>query len=164
MRRVLGLFGVLCAVVVAPALAQQDESQGPLRQRLEERFAQQVKLQLGLTDEQAVKLRETSAIWASRRRALEVDERGLKQALQGQLRPGVAANQDSVAKLTQKLLDLKVTYAQTYRDELKDWTFLSPVQRAQYLVIRERVFQALRDARQDRLGRRGAGPGAPISE
>lgn len=152
MRRAWSLVLVGLVALVAPLSAQDEEPvRVDLRQRFEERFGQQVRQQLGLTDAEAIKLRDVSQNWASKRRALEAEERGLKQALQGQLRPGVAANQDSVARLTQRLVDLKVTYAQTYRDELKDWAFLTPVQRAQLVVMRERLLQAIREARLERL-------------
>lgn len=152
MPRAWGLALVGLITIALPLSAQdEDLPRGALRQRFEERFGQQVKQQLGLTDQEAIKLRDVSRTWAERRRALEAEERGLKEALQGQLRPGIAANQDSVARLTQRLLDLKVTYAQTYRDELKDWAFLTPVQRAQLVVMRERLLQALREARLERM-------------
>ena len=61
---------------------------------------------------------------------MEAEERRLRQALAGELRPGVAANKDNVARLTDQLLDLKVRYVASYRDEVKDLAgFLDPVQR-----------------------------------
>lgn len=162
MGRVWGLVLAGLVALAAPLSAQDEElPREALRQRFEERFGQQVKQQLGLTDAEAIKLRDVSQTWAAKRRALESEERGLKQALQGQLRPGVAANQDSVARLAQRLVDLKVTYAQTYRDELKDWAFLTPVQRAQLVVMRERLLQALREARLERLEQNQGRPRRP---
>jgi hypothetical protein len=126
----------------------------PPRQQIEERFAQRVKEELGLTEEQSSKLRQVAGTWFMRRRGLEADERALRQALAGQLRPGIAANADSVSRLTQRLLDLKVAYAETYRDENRELGFLTPVQQAQFHVLRERLLDALDAARQNRQGRR----------
>jgi hypothetical protein len=41
---------------------------------------------------------------STKRRAMEQEERDLRQALQGQLRPGVAANSDSVSRIVNQLL------------------------------------------------------------
>ena len=131
-----------------------------LRERIEERFAQRVQEQLGLTDEQTTKLRATSRQYGDRRRGLEARERDLRLALTGQLRPGVAANPDSVARLTKALLDLRVDYAKTWRDEMGDLAFLTPVQRAQLYVMRDRLLQRVQEIRDQRGGwrRRRASP------
>ena len=132
-----------------------------LRQRIEERFSQRVQEQLGLTDEQTTKLRATSRTYGERRRQLEARERALREALTGQLRPGVAANQDSVARLTRDLVDLRVTYAETWREEMGDLShYLTPVQRAQLYVMRDRLLQRVQEIRDERAGwrRRRAAP------
>jgi Spy/CpxP family protein refolding chaperone len=145
---------------VQPMLAQ-DSAQGPrmgsaeMRQRIEERFTERVKTELGLTDEQTTKLKEVASGWFDKRRAMEGEERNLREALQGQLRPGVAANSDSVTRIVNQLLDLKVKYAESYREENKQLGFLTPVQRAQYYSLRERLLDALKQARASRR----AGPG-----
>ena len=131
-----------------------------LRERIEERFAQRVQEQLGLTDEQTTKLRATSRQYGDRRRGLEARESDLRLALTGQLRPGVAANPDSVARLTKALLDLRVDYAKTWRDEMDDLSYLTPVQRAQLYVMRDRLLQRVQEIRDERGGwrRRRASP------
>lgn len=127
---------------------------GALRRRIEERFTARVKEELGLNDAQAARLRETVGQYFLQRRGLEQDERRLRLALSGQLRPGVAADKDSVAKLTNGLVDLKIRYAQTYRDEMHDLSaFLDPVQRAQFFILRERLLERVREV----LDRRGVG-------
>lgn len=155
----VALIAVFGALVGAGGLAAQDTGEVPgpgavmIRRQIEERFAQRVKEELGLNDDQTARLRTVASGWFDRRRALEAEERGLRQALASQLRPGVAANSDSVTRLTGRLLDLKVAYAETYRDENRELGFLTPVQRAQYYSLRERLLQALREARQNRLER-----------
>jgi hypothetical protein len=131
-----------------------------LRQQIEERFGARVKEELGLTDEQASRLRVSLAGIAARRRGMEQDERRLRQALAAQLRPGVAANQDSVAKLVDALTSHRVAYAQTFKDEMREIsTILNPVQRGQYLMLRDRLMQRAQEIMQDR--RAGLGGDQP---
>ncbi len=162
-RSRMSLLALLALVgSVEPVLAQ-DSSAAPapasaeMRARIEARFTERVKTELGLTDEQTARLKEVAGGWYDKRRAMEGDERSLRQALAGQLRPGIAANPDSVTRIVNQLLDLKVKYAESYREENKQLGFLTPVQRAQYYSLRERLLDALKQARQMR---RAGGGGA----
>ena len=164
----LSLLGLLALVGSAQPVRAQDSipaqemGTAEIRQRIEERFSERVKLELGLDDAQTAKLRQVAADWFAKRRAMEDDERDLRQALAGQLRPGVAANSDSVSRIVSQLLDLKVKYAESYREENKQLGFLTPVQRAQYYSLRERLLDALKQARQlRRAGGGGQRPGRP---
>jgi Spy/CpxP family protein refolding chaperone len=167
----MSLLGLLMLVGSAAPMAAQDSPQASprmgsaeMRQRIEERFTERVKTELGLTDEQTAKLKQVAGEWFDRRRAMEGEERDLRQGLQGQLRPGVAANPDSVSRIVNQLLDLKVKYAESYREENKQLGFLTPVQRAQYYSLRERLLDALKQARQVRgagVGGAKRGQGAP---
>jgi len=154
-------LGVVLALLMAGGrLSAQDpmgaesERTGQLRQQIEERFAARAQEELGLDDAQFHRLRSTSAQFAAQRRGVEQQERRLRQAMALQLRPGVAANQDSVARLIDALIDVRGAYIQTYRDEMKALAgFLDPVQRAQYLMLRERLMAL---AQEVRAGRRMA--------
>ncbi|MFN8652880.1 MAG: Spy/CpxP family protein refolding chaperone [Gemmatimonadales bacterium] len=154
MRRTSLLLLGLALVGAVPLVAQDAEDDtraGQLRQQIEDRFAARVQEELGLTDQQTVRLRETAGSYFAKRRALEAEERRLKQALAAELRPGVAANKETVARLTDQLLDNKVRYTETYRSEVKDMSaFLDPVQRAQFLILRERLLEKVRQAQEDR--------------
>ena len=158
MRRLVLLVALTTAARGAVA-AQDPDTTRPqvqaLRQRIEERFAQRVQEQLGLSDEQAAKLRVTSHDYGERRRKMEARERDLRVALTGQLRPGVAANEDSVARLTKALVDLRVDYANTWRDEMNALSYLTPVQRAQLYVMRDRLLQRVQEIRDERGGWHG---------
>lgn len=164
----MSLLGLLMLVGAASPSVAQDSTQVPrmgsaeMRQRIEERFTERVKTELGLTDEETARLKEVAGGWYDKRRAMEGEERDLRQALSGQLRPGVAANSDSVSRIVNQLLDLKVKYAESYREENKQLGFLTPVQRAQYYSLRERLLDALKQARQARRpGGGGQRPGRP---
>ena len=154
----LALVGTAQPVMAQDSLPAQGIGAAELRQRIEERFTERVKLELGLNQEQTAKLKQVAGDWFAKRRAMEGEERDLRQALAGQLRPGVAANSDSVSRLVSRLLDLKVRYAETYREENKELGFLTPVQRAQYYSLRERLLDMLKQARQMRRAQSGQRP------
>jgi hypothetical protein len=78
----------------------------------------------------------------------------LRDALEAQLRPGVAADRDSVARLTDALVEMRGAYAQTFRDEHRDVSrFLDPVQRARLYMMRERLMRRAHEVRGERRGR-----------
>jgi hypothetical protein len=150
---------LLGAAAGAPLAAQRPGAlpRQALQQRIEALFVQRVTEELGLTPAQAEKLRGTAVRMFQRRRGIEAETRRLNQLLAGQLRPGVAADQDSVAHLTDSLIALRVDYARLYQDEEAELArYLTPVQRAQYYVLRERLLQRIQDARQARRGGAGA--------
>jgi siroheme synthase len=150
------LVVALLAAVPAVAAGQQDTLNDPvraerLRQMVEQRFGERVREQLGLTDDQAMKVRATLGQLAIRRRGMERQERAMRQALAFQLRPGVAADADSVARLVDALTNHRVAYAQTFRDEMRDLSaILNPVQRGQYLMMRDRLMQRVQELQQGR--------------
>ena len=159
------LVVALLAGAPASATAQQDTLNDPvraerLRQMVEQRFGERVKEQLGLTDDQATKVRATLGQLAVRRRGMERQERAMRQALAFQLRPGVAADADSVARLVDALTNHRIAYAQTFRDEMRDLSaILNPVQRGQYLMMRDRLMQRAQELQQ---GRNAPSPAAPF--
>jgi hypothetical protein len=144
------LWVTLVLFPLLPAAAQRPDTTSrradSLRHRIEERFASRVQEQLGLTDDQAAKLRITSREFDTRRRDRASRERLIRQGLAAQLQPGVAANQDSVAKLTDALIQLRMVEAQAARDELKEQSkYLNAVQRARLYAMRERFKHRVKD-------------------
>ncbi|HEU5357641.1 MAG TPA: hypothetical protein VFU45_00875 [Gemmatimonadales bacterium] len=161
--RFLGRSLAAIALIAAPLTAQRvpPDQRGVLQRRIENIFLARVTEELGLTEAQAAQLRGTAERMFARRRALEAESRRLNQLLAGQLRPGVAADPDSVRHLTDSLLTLRVTYARLYQDEVAEMgRYLSPVQCAQYYLLRERLLQRIQQARQARTmdGPEGAEP------
>jgi Spy/CpxP family protein refolding chaperone len=157
-RLLLSFF--LLAGAAAPLLAQQPDTQpgGPaLRERVERRFSERIKEELNLTDQQAVKLKEVAKQNGSRRRELRRRERALYAAIDRQLEVGEKADQDSVARMTREMLDLRVEYAQSLRDEMGKLTFLTPVQRAKLMAMRDRLLHRVHEMREDRRGYRHHG-------
>ena len=155
MRVVLTVSAILLAGPVALAAQQvEDVSRDSLRQQIMDRFSARVEEELALTDGQAAKLTGTVRTYFAKRRALEAEERGLRTALAGQLRPGVAADQDSVSKLMNSITDVRQRYIDTFEEENKAMSaYLTPVQRAQYFVLRERLLERIKRVREGRNGK-----------
>jgi hypothetical protein len=149
----LGMVAPLAAQELGDDPARANE----LRRQIEDRFTARVQEELALTDQETTRMKSTVRDWFLKRRDMEDENRRLRQAMASQLRPGVAANKDSVAQLTDAMLDLKVRYAQSFKDEIKEMSgYLDPVQRAQFLVLRERLLERVREVREQRddsLGR-----------
>lgn len=154
-RRMAGLLAVLVTLGTAGLAAQSREPSADvemLRQQVEERFSERVRQELGLSDDQAEKLRATSREFALKRRDLFREDRRTRLALGEQMRPGTAADQDSVARLTEKIGQSRSDLSRSYQDELEAMTFLTPVQRARYFQLRERLLERVRDAQSRRQG------------
>ena len=146
---------VLGLILATPAVAQRAAAppRQALQQRIEDLFVQRVTEELGLSQSESDRLRGTAVRMFQRRRGLEAESRRLNQLLARQLRPGVAADQDSVAHMTDSLVALRVAYARLYQEEEAELArYLTPVQRAQYYLLRERLLQRIQDARQNRRG------------
>jgi hypothetical protein len=139
-------------------MAQADDSgrTEQLRHQVEGRFAERVREQLQLSDDQMNRLRGTARTYGARRRELAGRERDIRAALAEQLRPGVAADQDSVSRLTDELVAIRGAQARTLEEENRDMAeYLTPVQRSQLFVMRERLIRRAREIRQER-GESGA--------
>ena len=153
MRALLLWVPLAVLVLSRPLAGQVDDSQrtGRLRQQVEGRFAERVRDQLQLSDDQMDRLRGTARTYGARRRELAGREREIRAALAEQLRPGVAADQDSVSRLTDDLVAIRAAQASTLRDENREMAeYLTPVQRSQLFVMRERLIRRAREIREER--------------
>jgi hypothetical protein len=151
MFRNASALAIVALTVMAPPLTGQEGQDRPNRQQLmrqiEQRFMARATEELGLDAERAERLRSTVTHFAIERRLLEQRERDVKRGLTGQLRPGVAADQDSLVVLLDALTETRMSYIQSFKDELTEMTeYLDPVQRAQYVMLRERLLQQIRRA------------------
>jgi hypothetical protein len=70
-----------------------------LRNAIQQRFTQRVATELNLQEKQLAELRATSEKYAGRREVLSRRSEELRAALRGELRPGVAASEDSVERV-----------------------------------------------------------------
>jgi hypothetical protein len=147
-------LAALLFAAAPPLRAQQPGPDRPrleqLRRRVRERYAERVRQELNLTDDQMRRLRGTVGSFGAERRDMEARERALRSALVHQLGPGITPSRDSVARLTDDLMSLRVRYAESFRGEQREMAgYLDPIQRAKITVLRERLITRARE-----LGRR----------
>jgi len=150
------LLVLLC--LRAPALTAQnppdtsDAAQTQqLRDQIRVRWQQVVRRQLDLKPDQAARLQQTEDRFAADRRAIAQRQRGVQEALRGQLQPGIAANADSVRRLMDARDQNRAALAQLERDEDKEMAgYLTPVQRARYQVLRQRLQERIVEMRRQR--------------
>jgi Spy/CpxP family protein refolding chaperone len=130
-------LGLLLLLATAPALAAQTPAD--TGRSAHHRAAREARIRevLGLTDDQATKLKATAQHFREQRRGIMEHEREITRALRVELRPGVAANADSVRKLLDAREQDAAALGQLRRDENRDLAgYLSPVQRAQLQLMR----------------------------
>lgn len=160
MRQVI--LAVLLIFAAGPVAAQQGA--GPVREALRrqvmERFLQNFVQQAGLTESQREQFGETVQRHFRQRQEFQRRRGELLRALDDQLRPGVAANPDSLEALLESLVAVGEEMAASARAEQEEYAaFLSPVQRALLVMHFERFQRQLENIqrRQQRVPGRGAG-------
>ena len=160
MRRLLGtlaaalVFGLGAA---GDAAAQGGAGGGRRAQRpAMERLAGAVQRQLGLTDDQAARLRDATRRFATQREALLREERAARVALREAVAERESADAGRVARLIDELLRMERRRVDLRVEEQRELArFLTPVQRAQFMAMQERASRA---AQQLRAQRDGQGP------
>ena len=154
---------VLLLLLAATPLAAQGGGRGnqrpggpppriaALRGQIEESFKRRATKELALTDDQANRMSKIVQVTGDRRRGLEEEMRRLQDALDSELRPGVAANSDSVSRMIDRMGQNRIAYAESFRDEMRDLSpVLTPIQRGQYLIMRDRLLQRIRELQDSR--------------
>ena len=163
------------AVLLAPSLsaqqrdsgrAQSDTAEaGRLRARIESTFTRRVQEDLKLSQDQAAKLRATQERFGTRRRDVMQQQIERRRALENQMQPGMAANSDSVRKLMDGIQTGRADMLKIEQDQDREMSgYLSPVQRARYEQMRERLMQRVGELRLERRGMgqgQGMGSGRP---
>jgi len=134
-----------------------------LRQEILDRYRARAHEVLNLGTDQVGRFDSTQAQAWVQRRDLMLQRQRINMALRWQLRPGVAANPDSVSKLLDARHRVSESLFRVDDQEDRDMAgFLTPVQRAQYQEFRqrfrERVAEVLRGGRPGMM-RPGMRPG-----
>ena len=166
MKRVWWVLMLAAVVSLGPLAAQepaepQDTAEAAqLRQQIEQRFHQIVRQRLALSDDQDAKLRATQERFGAQRRDLMREQADHRQALDRQMQPGVAANSDSVQVHMQGIQRNQERLLRLQQDEDREMAgYLTPVQRAQYQMLRDRLATRLSELRRQRQGGGGGGGG-----
>ncbi len=156
------ILGVLLIFVTGPLAAQE---QGPpareaLRRQVLERFMQNFIQQAGLDDEQRVEFQQTTQRQFGERVQQQRRRRQLVRALDEQMRPGVAADPDSVTALLESLGVVGEDMAATVRTHQEEYAvFLTPVQRGLFVIHYERFRRQIEAVQRRQMPRRGNRPG-----
>lgn len=142
---------------IAPSPGARPE-RAQLEQQVRQRLARVVQERLRLTDAQMTKLRQTNARFEPRRRNLLQEERQVRMALRDESVADSAANQQHVAELITRAIAIQRQRLDLVDDEQKELaTFLTPLQRARYLDLQEKLRQRVEQLRrgQGRVGGQG---------
>ena len=152
------ILGVVLVFLTGPLAAQE---QGPpardaLRRQVLERFMQNFIQQAGLDDEQRVEFQQTTQRQFGERVQQQRRRRQLVRALDEQMRPGVAANPDSVIALLESFVLVGEEIAATVRTHQEEYAaFLTPVQRGLFLIHYERFQRQIEGVQRRQMPRRG---------
>ncbi|HEX9631016.1 MAG TPA: hypothetical protein VGA02_01030 [Gemmatimonadales bacterium] len=138
MRTMLIVVGMV--LLAGPLSGQVRQDPERLREQVVQRFIENYRMQAGLTDAQVERFRSSvRRQWEARRQA-EQREREILQALGGELRPGVAADADSVTRLLDALESVQADRMGQLRSEQAEFReYLTPVQRAQLVLAFTRL-------------------------
>jgi hypothetical protein len=131
------------------------EVAGPRQQALQkavrQRFSQVVKTRLNLSDEQSQKLDATDQRFQRQRNQIGQDERASRQSLAAALADsGGAQDQTKISEYMDQLVQAQHKRADLLEQEQKELgTFLTPVQRAKFLGLREQLNASVKQLRQE---------------
>jgi hypothetical protein len=145
---------------LVPLAAQQPDQPAveALRQQVMERLLQTYRNQAGLTPEQDRRFRDQFRRAMDQRHEIQQKEQALWRALDGQMRPGVAADPDSLNKLLDGITAQRSELVDLTRNEQREYAqYLTPVQRAQLALMWERFQRQVEQITRRRMEQRGPG-------
>jgi periplasmic protein CpxP/Spy len=127
-----------------------------------ERLAAAVQRQLGLSEEQARQLRESTRSFAQQRDQLIVQERATRLELRANVMRGDSADQARIGQLLEQLVAHQRRRVELVAEEQRELArFLTPIQRAQFLAMQERALRAAQQLRAQRAARARASGALP---
>lgn len=145
-----------------PGMMQDTMRARMLRERIEQRFGQMVQQELQLTEPQMQQLRGAVRAHTERRRELAQRQQAVNQAIRFQMRPGIAADRDSLARLLDAQTHLRVEHVQQEEQLERELGFLTPVQRARFMQMMRTFEMRIQEIRMRQMRQmRGMGPGGP---
>jgi hypothetical protein len=119
-----------------------------LEQRVRQRMATVVRERLRLSDDQMRRLGEVNRDMEAQRRQLNEQERNLRVGLRAELVRGDSASQDRVARIVDQLIDVQRRRIDILaREQRALSSFMTPVQRAQYLAIQDQLRRRMEEMR-----------------
>lgn len=146
-----------------PMQQQPNPRRQALQRQVREAFANVVRKQLNLNDEQMQSLQRVDAKYERQRRGLLREERQERLELQAAMADSTSADQSRISRQLDALIQSQRKRADLLDAEQKELSsFLTPLQRAKYFAVKERLNRRLQQLIQaDSAGRRGGPPPAP---
>jgi hypothetical protein len=129
-----------------------------LQKQVREAFAKVVRKQLDLNDEQMQSLQRVDAKFEQQRRSLLRAERQARLELRDAMADSTSPDQSRISRQLDVLVQFQRKRADLLEGEQKELSsFLTPLQRARYFAVKERLNRRLQQLMQsDSTGRRGA--------
>ena len=164
LARLPALVLALAFAFAAPAAAQRVQSAGdsiqrPLVQALQRRVLEVVQQTLGATDQQMRQLVEVTRKYEGERRELNQRDREARQTIRAEVLRDSLADQEKVARMLDQLVDVQRRRLDVFAREQHDLAgFLTPVQRAKYATLQDRLRKKVDQLRQQRQ-EKGLAPG-----
>lgn len=153
--RILAL--VLACSTAAPLAAQQaaDSTQRPALQQLQRRVLEVVQHTLGATDDQMRQLVAVNRKYERERHALNQKDRDARQSIRAEVLRDSLADQDKVSRMLDVMVDVQRQRLDVFAREQHDLAgFLTPVQRAKYATLQDRLRKKVEQLRQNRQEQR----------
>ena len=133
--------------------AEQQLPDGPpaaRRQQLEQQvrrgFWRVAKQRIGFTDEQMLRLEQSTQRFDVQRRSLAQQERAQRVALRREILADSSANQIAIAGALERMHDLQRQRLELQTEEQKELaTFMTPLQRAKFLALQEQVRKRMQE-------------------
>ena len=130
-----------------------------LQRQVRQAFAKAVRRQLNLTDDQMRKLQSVDLKYERQRIALLRDERQARQGLKSTMDDSANVDQARVDGYLSQLVKAQRTRADLLESEQKELTgFLTPLQRAKYFAMKERLNRRMQELAQQNGGRGAVEP------
>lgn len=134
----------------APQLPRDGDLQPNRAQQLQQQIRQSLwrvtKQRLGFSDEQMLRLENTSKRYDQQRRALAQQEKAQRVTLRTEMLADTAANQAAIADALDQIHAVQVRRLEIQGEEQKELaTFMTPLQRATFTTLQEQVRRRLQE-------------------
>lgn len=151
---------MLACMLAAPLAAQRgqqtaDSTLRPVVQALQRRVLEVVQRTLGATDQQMRQLVDVNRKYENERHALNQRDREARQTIRAEVLRDSLADQDTVSRMLDQLVDMQRQRLDIFAREQHDLAgFLTPVQRAKYATLQDRLRKKVEQLRQNRQEQR----------
>ena len=144
-------------------IGQRPNERQALQRRVADAFAGVVQRELKLERPQMQNLRRVEQKYEQQRRTIQREERQTRLNLITAMRDSAAPDQSKIASYLDQLVQGQRKRAELLESEQKEFSgFLTPLQRAKYFALRERMNRRMQELRDDAdstgSGRRGVPP------